>query len=109
MNDLTLAALTPFDIARFLVGQREAIVDVAQAPGALAVGAVFVLSAGLAREYDGEDLRAEPQHLLIPFFASLATSLLLFTGVYFTLRAQGGLVTGYWSLYLQFLAVYWMT
>lgn len=109
MNDLILAALTPIDIARFLVGQPEAIVDFAQAPAALVVGALFVLSAGLAREYDGEDLRAEPQHLLIPFLASLATSLLLFNGIYFILRAQGGLVTGYWSLYTRFLAVYWMT
>lgn len=109
MTDLPLAALTPFDVARFLLGQRDAIVDVAQAPGALGVGALFVLSAGLAREYDGEDLYAEPQHLVIPFLASLATSLLLFTGVYITLRAHGGLVTGYWSLYAHFLAVYWMT
>jgi len=109
MTDWPRTTITPLDVVWFLTGHRDAIVNIAQTPAALAVGAVFVLSAGLAREYDGEDLRAEPQHLLIPFFASLVTSILLFTGIYFALRLHGGLVTGYCSLYARFLAAYWMT
>jgi hypothetical protein len=50
----------------FLIGSRTAIRQVAASEQALWLGLVFVLSAGLAREYDGQDLVHEPWHLLIP-------------------------------------------
>ena len=39
---------------------------------------LFVISAGFAREYDGEDLLHQPWHVLLPLVTSLITSLLLF-------------------------------
>jgi hypothetical protein len=69
-------------LLRFLVGDREAILAVARNRNALWLGLVFVLSAGFAREYDGEDLLREPWHLFIPLGASLLASLVLFTFVY---------------------------
>lgn len=47
-------------VLRFLLGYQKAIVEVAYCPNALLVGGLFVLSAGFAREYDGEDLLSEP-------------------------------------------------
>jgi hypothetical protein len=68
-----------------------------------------VLSAGFAREYDGEDLSAEPWHLLIPFAASLATSFLLFACTYAAARRRGDAAAPFGRLYLRFLGLYWMT
>ena len=62
----------------YLTGDRRAILQLAASPWTLLIGAIFVLSAGLARDYDGEDLLREPWHLLIPFAASIAASLILF-------------------------------
>ncbi len=61
-------------ILRFLSGRRDAIERIAACPRAVFVGLLFVLSAGLAREYDAEDLLAEPHHVFVPLAASLATS-----------------------------------
>ncbi|MCO5165264.1 MAG: hypothetical protein M9894_02695 [Planctomycetes bacterium] len=69
--------LGPRALLWFLKGEPEAILALTRARGALALGLLFVLSAALAREYDGEDLLAEPWHLLIPFAASLLPALLL--------------------------------
>ena len=55
-----LQAVTPLTLIRFLMGKRSAILDVAASPYALVLGGVLVLSAGFAREYDGEDLLQEP-------------------------------------------------
>src|SRR5262249_40492318 len=58
----------------YLVGNRSAILRIATTRGTLLLGALLVLSAGFAREYDQADLLHEPWRLLIPFAASLATS-----------------------------------
>lgn len=64
----------------FLLGNGEAIRRLAATPRLWLVGFLFTFSAGLAREYDAEDLLAEPWHLLIAPGASLvaATALWLF-------------------------------
>ena len=64
----------------FLLGNGEAIRRLAATPRLWVVGLLFTVSAGLAREYDAEDLLAEPWHLLIAPGASLvaATTLWLF-------------------------------
>lgn len=64
----------------FLLGNGEAIRRLAATPRLWVVGLLFTVSAGLAREYDAEDLLAEPWHLLIAPGASLvaATALWLF-------------------------------
>ncbi len=64
-------------VLRFLLGYRKAIVEVAYCPIALLVGGLFVLSAGFAREYDGEDLLSEPWYVGIPLLASLVSSFIL--------------------------------
>ncbi len=72
-------------VAGFLLGRRDALIGIAHSRGALLVGALFVLSAGLAREYDGVDLLREPWHLAIPFVASVLTCTFLYALVWFAL------------------------
>lgn len=92
----------------FLLGSRSAILDAAAHwRASLLIGVLLVLSAGFARNYDGEDLRAEPWWLLGPFAASMITSLLLF-GLYRMIAAVKGLnLPVRW--YVPFLGVYWLT
>jgi hypothetical protein len=68
-------------IARYLIGDRAAILSLGADRSTPLVGAVFVLSAGLARSYHTVDLRDQPWRLLTPFAVStvLATVLLLTT------------------------------
>ena len=96
----------------YLLGDRESILELAHSRWTLLVGALLVLSAGLARNYDGEDLTREPWHLLGPFGASIATSIGLFLLFLTECRAKGGRrarVWARWRLYPRFLALYWMT
>ncbi len=97
-------------LLRFLIGDREAILRIAGDRNALWIGLVFVLSAGFAREYDGEDLWAEPWHLLIPLGASLVASAILFLMIHDC--AIGKAASRPWpsfSDYLSFLGLFWMT
>src|SRR6266478_2275081 len=94
---------------RYLIGNRDAILTIAADRRYLGVGFLFVLSAALAREYDGKDLLHEPWHLLIPVGASLAASLLLSLLVLsLTFRHLSG-VWGFMQLYLAMLGLFWMT
>jgi hypothetical protein len=70
-------------IARFLIGNREAILSLVAYRSTPLVGALFVLSAGLARSYHTVDLLAQPWRLLTPCAVStaLATVLLLMTDI----------------------------
>lgn len=97
-------------IVRFLFGQRQAILQVADTRNAVWLGGLFVLSAGFAREYDGEDLLHEPWHLLIPFAASIATSYLLFVLLRMIVRwHEKQDRPSHFASYRSFLALYWMT
>ncbi len=96
-------------LLRYLIGNRQAIMDIANCPLALGVGLLFVLSAGFAREYDGEDLWAEPWHLLIPVAASIVTSLILFLLAFTKFLAQDSPPPRFFTAYRAFLALYWMT
>ena len=69
-------------LARYLLGDREAIRTLASTRHTLWLGLLFVLSAGFAREYDGADLLHEPWHVVLPLGASLASSLVLFFLLY---------------------------
>jgi hypothetical protein len=91
-----------------LFGSRGAITEIALNPNAVWLGLVFVLSAGFAREYDGEDLSHEPWHLLVPLAASLATSLGLYTLVAAATRPKPSF-NDFWRGYRQFLGLYWFT
>ena len=75
-------------LAAYLGGNRTAIQRVAQDRSAVAVGALLVLSAAFAREYDAVDLRREPWRLALPFTASLVMSGILFLAVRFGLTPR---------------------
>jgi hypothetical protein len=96
-------------IPAYLVGNRRAILEIAADRSALGVAALLVLSAALARNYDGVSLLDEPWRLAGPFVASLAISIPLFLTIYIFARSKGmdGPVIG--RAYLSFLALYWMT
>src|SRR5262245_52840095 len=92
----------------YLIGNRQAILDIAADRRAIWIGALFVLSAAFAREYDGKDLMREPWHLLVPLGASLVASFALF------LVAFAGLFEReqhppFLPAYRSFLALFWMT
>src|SRR5262245_57749724 len=68
---------------RFLIGQRGAIETAARQGRRLVwIALLLVVSAGLAREYDGEDLLARPWFVLAPLAVSLPMALTLWTVVY---------------------------
>ncbi len=64
-------------VGLFLLGNGEAIRRLAATPRLWLVGLLLTLSAGLARDYDGEDLLAEPWHLLIAPGASFVAATVL--------------------------------
>src|SRR5262245_28689521 len=96
------------DLGLCLIGDREAILAIATDRRALWVGLLFVLSAGFARDHDGEYLLREPWHVLIPLGASLAGSFVLFliVGGKIFLRASR---PSFWPSYRSFLTLFWMT
>lgn len=101
--------MTLITLGRFLVGDRRAILDVAATRNAWLVGLVLVLSAGLAREYDHEDLLHEPWHALLPLGASLATATILYGFIRVVSWRRSG--TGWPARggYPAFLGLYWAT
>lgn len=94
-------------LLRFLFGNREAILTIAGARRAIWVGLLFVMAAGLAREYDGEDLLHEPWHLLIPLGASLGSCAVLFLLVQIVVAS--GAKRSLLVQFREFLTLYWMT
>jgi hypothetical protein len=96
-------------LAAYLVGDRGAILSVAADRSAVAIGAIFVLSAGFAREYDGVDLRREPWRLILPFTASILMSTLLYLAIRFGLAPHIRREKQYPQSYLAFLGCFWMT
>jgi hypothetical protein len=95
-------------LVRFLFGDRDAILKISNSRFTLLLGLLFVLSAGFAREYDGEDLWHEPWHLLIPLGASLVSSFILYClveGIAYC-RSKNN---SFWSGYRLFLSLFWMT
>jgi hypothetical protein len=102
---------TPLTIGtwlRFMIGDREAIEEFARSRNAVWIGLLFVLSAGLAREYDGAYLLREPWHLLLPLAASLVTSLILYAIVHAAARRHQ-VKLAWWPGYRVLLTFYWMT
>lgn len=95
----------------YLLGSRNAIFQIAGSRRATIASIAFVLSAGFAREYDGENLVAEPWHALRPLAASTFSGTVLFLLVHFVTGA------GRWSAeipkpfdsYRRFMTCFWMT
>lgn len=103
--------LSPVTLCLFLFGNRQAIQQIARCPSAPWLGFLFVLSAGFAREYDGESLVHEPWHLVLPLGASLTTSGVLYLMVSFIAGCrQGEVEDGAAAVsYRSFLGLFWMT
>jgi hypothetical protein len=97
----------------YLVGSRRAILELAGSRWTPFIGMLFVLSAGLAREYDGEDLVHEPWHALRPLGASLASGTLLFLIVHLAaLLKQHKASTApppFFRAWWTFLGLFWLT
>jgi uncharacterized membrane protein YhaH (DUF805 family) len=94
---------------RFLLGNRQAIRAVATDPRALWIGLLFVLSAALAREYDGADLQQEPEQLLLPYAASVAGSFLLFFLIRGIASPETSPLPALARSYWPWLRCFWMT
>ncbi len=93
----------------YLIGNRRAIREIAGDSRAFWVGLLFVLSAGFAREYDGEDLLHEPWHLVIPLVASVGASFVLFLILYVMRPPEGTSRPAFGPTYRSFLTLFWMT
>ncbi len=94
---------------QFLIGKRQAIFDIAATRSTVWLGLLFVISAGFAREYDGESLLYEPWHLALPLVASLATSFVLFCMLWLASDKKDSPAKPFLQTYRTFLGVYWMT
>lgn len=98
-----------YDPILILIGNRGAIHRLAGSPHTIIIGALLVITAGLARNYDHHALFIEWQWLYGPYIASFLSSLIIF---YFGCarhcikkkhNPKGQ------RPYLTFLSVYWMT
>jgi uncharacterized protein (TIGR03067 family) len=96
-------------LLRYLIGSRQAILEIASDRRALGLGFLFVVSAGFAREYDGKDLLHEPWHLAVPLVVSLVASFLLFLLTYTVAQKKGALGPRFFTAYRMFLGLFWLT
>ena len=102
--------ITPMTFVRFLLFRTAAIQAIAaSSKQALGIGFLLVISAGFAREYDGEWLFAEPWHLVIPLGASVLSSMVLYCMVYLVAKRRGDQQAAFLKNYASFLALYWWT
>ena len=95
-------------MARYLVGERSAIEQVAQSRDCLWLALSFVLLAGFFREYDQEPLWYEPWHLLIPLVASTVIAGLLFW-LFTSMFRRNEKHPWRWDRFRQLLTCVWMT
>lgn len=99
--------IRPSDLFLYLIGHRGAIERIAAAPGLILVGALLVLSAGVARNYDHLDLLRRGEWFIGPFAASLVTTgfiaIWLWLGLRLGKAGRGG------SQLLVFLNLVWLT
>jgi len=91
----------------FLAGHRGAIERIAATRHAWIVGAILVLSAGIARNYDHLDLLHQPEWFIGPFAASLVSIVFIFLCISGPLKLMAAGKTG--PQLLAFLTFAWMT
>jgi hypothetical protein len=96
--------MTIADLLLFFVGDAGAIRRLAADPWVLPVGALLVLSAGMARNYDAHDLRRQWWRLVLPFAASTLAAAGLFLVLVLLTRAAVALPLA-WGL----LGLFWLT
>lgn len=95
-------------LAGFLIGRRQAILEIAGNPRAVWAALLLVATGALARTYDRVSLVHEPFRLLGPFVATLLIGGLLFVISNFSqFGDRAGFATG--KRFLTFITLYWMT
>lgn len=99
--------MLPRDLFLYLIGNRGAIERIAASKGAVRIGALLVLTAGIARNYDHLDLLREPEWFLAPFLVSLVSAGAIFLSLRF--RLGRGEPHHQRHRFLPFLALFWMT
>lgn len=108
-----LGPMRALTLPRYLLGSRDAILEVASSRWSILIGILFVISAGLAREYDGENLLHEPWHALRPLGASLVSGTTLFLLVHLVAWMKSGKSEsnppGFFVSWMRFMGVFWMT
>lgn len=106
-HSLHKETMRPSDVFLYLIGNRAAIHRIAATPWAWLVGAVLVLTAGLARNYDHLDLLRQSSWFIGPFVASIFSTLFIFLWV--TLGLKLGNHPGRGRNLLTFLNLVWLT
>ncbi|MCW1922227.1 hypothetical protein OKA05_06660 [Luteolibacter arcticus] len=91
----------------FLIGHRGAIERIAATRHAWIVGAILVLSAGIARNYDHLDLLRQPEWFIGPFVASMVSIFFIFNCITVPLKLKATGKIG--PQFLSFLTFAWMT
>ncbi|MBC7771501.1 MAG: hypothetical protein H7210_03285 [Pyrinomonadaceae bacterium] len=97
------------DAALYLVGSRSAILRIAGSRWSLVIGILLVLSASLARNYDGAYLAEEWTVLLHGVTVSVANAFILYALMYVLVRIRKGVAPPFFAGYLSFLGLFWMT
>ncbi len=93
----------------FLAGNRDAIHQFAASYWTLAIGGLFVLSAGISRNYTRHDLRSDTWRLAIPFAAAIASSFGLWAWLHMFAWWNRVVVVGFVEGYASFLGPYLLT
>jgi hypothetical protein len=99
--------MRPADLLLYLFGNRGAIERVAATRHAWIIGAILVLTAGIARNYDHLDLLREPEWFIGPFAASLVSIVFIFLWISGPLKLHK--VGSYWKQLGNFLVLAWLT
>jgi hypothetical protein len=103
----TRAGMRPADLLLYLFGNRGAIERVAATRHAWIIGAILVLSAGVARNYDHLDLLRQPEWFIGPFAASLVSVGFIFLWISGPLKLHKA--GRYWKQLGTFLVLAWLT
>ena len=94
---------------KFLIGDRQALLTIANTPHAIWFALAFVITGGLSRNYDKEPLLHAPEHV----FGPLIVSGLIGTGLFLLIRfATNSLLTVTGPVvrpFIVFMTLYWMT
>lgn len=100
-------------LARFLLGSRSAILTLAASRWSLPLGALLVLSASLARNYDRVDLLSHPDVLLLGLVVSTINAFIFFSTLWVLTvpktHRSPELRAPYWRTCFSFLALFWLT
>ncbi|MFK7850179.1 MAG: hypothetical protein AB8D78_04300 [Akkermansiaceae bacterium] len=99
--------MNPKDIFLYLLGNRNSIERVAATPKAWIVGAILVLTAGIARNYDHLDLVRQFEWFIGPFAASIFSALFIYGWTCFFLRP--GSLGKHRNQFPIFVNLFWLT